>query len=76
MHRGKVVSWTFTSGFIANDKGGPDMFVHFSGITGDKFRKLEIGQRVAYEVEQGPKGLPQACKVRVIDNEEVNGNVA
>lgn len=49
-------------GFISQDDGGPDVFVHFSAIVGDGFRNLEENQRVQFEVEKGPKG-PQAKDV-------------
>jgi CspA family cold shock protein len=52
-------------GFISQDEGGPDVFVHFSAIMGDGFRNLEENQRVQFEVTQGPKG-PQAEKVQAI----------
>jgi CspA family cold shock protein len=52
-------------GFIAQDGGGPDVFVHFSAIESDGYRSLDENQRVEYDVTQGPKG-PQADKVRVI----------
>lgn len=44
-------------GFIAQDSGGPDVFVHYSQINGTGYRQLEEGQRVAYEAQQGRKGL-------------------
>jgi CspA family cold shock protein len=50
-------------GFIAVE-GGPDVFVHFSAITGDGFRGLEEGQKVEFDITQGQKG-PQAENVRV-----------
>ncbi|MCU4184796.1 cold-shock protein [Acidiferrimicrobium sp. IK] len=50
-------------GFITQDDGGPDVFVHFSAISGGGFRNLEEGQKVAFETTQGPKGL-QAADVR------------
>jgi len=46
-------------GFIAQDGGGPDVFVHFSAIQSDGYRSLEENQRVEFEITQGPKG-PQA----------------
>jgi CspA family cold shock protein len=52
-------------GFIAQDAGGPDVFVHFSAISGSGYRNLDEGQKVEYETSQGPKGL-QAADVRVI----------
>jgi CspA family cold shock protein len=49
-------------GFITQDSGG-DVFVHYSGIEGSGFRGLTEGDRVQFEVTQGPKGL-QATSVR------------
>jgi CspA family cold shock protein len=51
-------------GFIARE-GGDDVFVHFSAIQGDGFKNLEEGQKVEFEIEQGPKGL-QASNVSVV----------
>jgi len=42
-------------GFIQQDEG-PDVFVHFSAINGTGFRTLAEGERVTFEIEQGPKG--------------------
>ncbi|MFC7331023.1 cold-shock protein [Marinactinospora rubrisoli] len=50
-------------GFISQDEGGPDVFVHYSNISGNGFRNLEENQRVEFDVAQGPKG-PQAENVR------------
>lgn len=50
-------------GFIAQDGGGADVFVHFSAIVTEGFRTLNEQQRVEFEVTQGPKG-PQAEQVR------------
>jgi CspA family cold shock protein len=46
-------------GFITTDEG-EDVFVHYSAIAGSGFRTLDEGQRVAFEVTQGPKGLQAA----------------
>ena len=52
-------------GFIAQDDGGADVFVHFSAIAGNGYRSLEEGQKVDYETTQGPKGL-QASNVTLV----------
>jgi CspA family cold shock protein len=52
-------------GFIAQDGGGPDVFVHYSAIESDGYRSLEDNQRVGFEITQGAKG-PQAEHVRPI----------
>jgi CspA family cold shock protein len=52
-------------GFITNDDGTPDVFVHFSAIAAEGYRSLEENQRVSFEVSQGQKG-PQASDVRPI----------
>ncbi|KPI01917.1 MULTISPECIES: cold-shock protein [unclassified Streptomyces] len=49
-------------GFIQQDDGGPDVFVHFSAIQTTGFKELAEGQKVEYDVTQGPKG-PQAERV-------------
>ena len=52
-------------GFIAQDGGGDDVFVHFSAIQSSGYRSLEENQRVEFDVTQGQKG-PQAENVRAI----------
>ncbi|MFE0577077.1 MULTISPECIES: cold-shock protein [unclassified Streptomyces] len=60
-----VVKW-FNSekgfGFIQQDDGGPDVFVHFSAIQTQGFKSLDENAQVEYTVTQGPKG-PQAENV-------------
>jgi CspA family cold shock protein len=50
-------------GFIAQDGGGADVFVHHSAIQTQGYRTLEENQRVEFEVTQGQKG-PQAEQVQ------------
>jgi cold shock protein len=50
-------------GFIQQDQGGPDVFVHYSAIASGGYRELTEGQKVEFEVTQGQKG-PQAQNVR------------
>lgn len=52
-------------GFIEQDGGGADVFVHYSEIQGNGFKSLDEGQRVEFEIGQGQKG-PQAQGVRAI----------
>ena len=51
-------------GFISKEDGG-DVFVHYTAITSEGFRKLEAGQRVEFSVEDSAKG-PQAANVTVL----------
>ena len=51
-------------GFIAQSEGD-DVFVHYSAIEGDGFKSLADGDRVSFDVTQGPKG-PAAANVRKI----------
>ena len=51
-------------GFITQSEG-PDVFVHFSGITGEGYKNLEEGQAVEFDIVDGQKG-PQAQNVRMV----------
>lgn len=60
-----LVKWFNDSkgfGFIQADGSERDVFVHYSAITGDGFKTLSEGQRVDFELTDGPKG-PQASNV-------------
>ena len=52
-------------GFISQDDGGADVFVHFTAIESNGYRSLDENQRVEFDVTQGPQG-PQAERVRAI----------
>lgn len=51
-------------GFLARENG-PDVFVHHSAIAGEGYHSLDEGQKVEFNVEQGPKG-PQAVNVTIL----------
>lgn len=52
-------------GFLTNDEGGDDVFVHFSAIMTDGFKTLEEGQKVTFETEQDPKDPKKLKAVNV-----------
>jgi CspA family cold shock protein len=47
-------------GFITQENGGEDVFVHFNAIVSSGYKSLDEGQRVSFEVERGQKGLQAA----------------
>ncbi|HEY4399745.1 MAG TPA: cold-shock protein [Lactobacillaceae bacterium] len=70
MLTGTVKVWENGQGFgyIEQDNGGDDVFVHFNGIETMGFRSLTPGQRVEYVTVQGYRG-PQAARVRVLSED-------
>jgi CspA family cold shock protein len=51
-------------GFIQSEEGGEDVFVHHTAIVSEGFRTLNQGEKVNFEVVQGPKGLQARNVVR------------
>jgi len=52
-------------GFIANDAGGDDVFVHFSAINSNGYKSLNEGQKVTFETEADPKNRNKLRAVNV-----------
>lgn len=67
MHNG-TVKWFNEEkgfGFISDDDGSGDVFVHFSAIQGNGFRTLAEGQKVTFDTEQDPKDRNKLRAVNV-----------
>ena len=63
-----TVKWFSTEkgfGFITPEDGGADVFAHHSAIESNGYKSLDEGQKVQFEVAQGPKG-PQAEHIRPV----------
>ncbi len=66
-----VVKWFNAEkgyGFISNDEGGDDIFVHFSAIQAEGFKTLAEGQKVTFDIEADPKNSSKlrAANVRAV----------
>ena len=69
MNTGKVKWFNAEKGhgFISDDNGQGDIFVHFSGINGSGYKSLEEGQKVSYDVENDERsGKTRAVNVTVL----------
>ena len=67
METGTVKWFNRTKGFgFIEREGGDDVFVHYSAIEGEGFKKLDQGDKVEFEITEGPKGA-QAANVKVIE---------
>ena len=63
-----IVKWFNASkgyGFVGREKAS-DVFVHFTGIAGDGYKTLKEGDKVRFEIVEGPKG-PQAANLKVCE---------
>ena len=52
-------------GFISDDNGGDDVFVHFSAIQAEGFKSLDEGQAVTYDLTEGARGMQAANVVKL-----------
>ncbi|MDE0348223.1 MAG: cold-shock protein [Gammaproteobacteria bacterium] len=55
-------------GFVLSESGGGDLFVHYSSIQMAGYKTLRAGQRVDFDVQEGPKG-PHAINIRLAEGE-------
>ncbi|MCR4926887.1 MAG: cold-shock protein [Lachnospiraceae bacterium] len=63
MNKGTVKWFNAQKGYgFITDENGSDIFVHFSGLQMDGYKTIDEGQKVEFEVIDGPKG-PQAVNV-------------
>ncbi len=66
MAEGTVKWFNDSKGFgFIEQEGGADVFVHFSAIQGEGFKSLTEGQRVAFDISEGDKGLQAANVVKL-----------
>ena len=67
METGTVKWFNRTKGFgFIEREDGDDVFVHYSAIEGDGFKKLDQGDKVEFEITEGPKGA-QAANVKLVE---------
>ena len=67
METGTVKWFNRTKGFgFIEREDGEDVFVHYSAIEGDGFKKLDQGDKVEFEITEGPKGA-QAANVKLTE---------
>ncbi len=62
-------------GFISPDGGGNDVFAHFSAISMEGYKTLKQGQKVQFELIDGPRGL-QATRIESVNSVELEPELA
>lgn len=73
-----IVKWFSNAkgyGFILPDEGGDEIFAHFSAIDMEGYRTLKQGQKVEFQMQQGPKGR-MAANIRLASAHMETGQVA
>ncbi|MBT4137695.1 MAG: cold-shock protein [Candidatus Latescibacteria bacterium] len=66
MAQGTVKWFNDSKGFgFIEQEDGEDVFVHFSAVQGEGFKTLAEGDRVEFEIQQGPKGLQSANVMKI-----------
>ena len=66
MAEGTVKWFNDSKGFgFIEQEDGEDVFVHFSAVQGEGFKTLAEGDRVEFEIQQGPKGLQSANVMKI-----------
>ncbi len=67
-----IVKWFNNAkgyGFVTPDEGEQDVFIHFSAIEMEGYKTLREGQKVSFEISEGPKGL-HAANVQTVSNSQ------
>ena len=73
MSQGKVKWFNNTKGygFVIDDNGGDDLFVHYSYINSTGYKTLKSGQAVRFEIQEAPNGR-HAIQVELIEEQPIN----
>jgi CspA family cold shock protein len=56
-------------GFVTPDEGEQDVFIHFSAIEMDGYKTLKEGQKIQFDINEGPKGL-HAANVQMVEQQQ------
>jgi CspA family cold shock protein len=67
----KTTLWHKGYAFLSRDDMGPDVFVHVSAVERAGIEALNVGDRVAFDIETNPRtGRPQATDLRLVASDE------